>query len=326
MSEKVIEAKDIVVRFYISTGFLKRRPLDAVDNVSLEIKRGSIVGLAGESGSGKTTLGKVTLDLLRPYKGDVLFRGKSIYKMSKEEYLKYRLNAQYIPQDPYASINMFRKVGDALLDIVTYHHLARDRQEAMDMVTKIMNKVGLKPPNKYLNKYPFQLSGGERQRLSIARALVLNPAYVVADEPTTMLDASLKANLVKTLRDMVKELGLSLLYITHELTLLQYFGPETKVAIMYLGKIVEKGSVKDIILDPIHPYTKALLAAIPIPDPKERYTRKMMLKGPAPSPLNKPSGCVLSDRCPFAEQICKKEPPPLRNISSGREVACHLYG
>ena len=326
MSENVIEAKNIVVRFYISTSFLKRRAFNAVDNVSLEIKEGSIVGLVGESGSGKTTLGKVTLDLLKPYKGDVLFRGKSIYKMSKEEYLKYRLNAQYIPQDPYGSINMFKRVGEALLDIVMYHHLAPDRKEAMEIVRSVMNSVGLTPPDRYLNKYPFQLSGGERQRLSIARALILKPAYIVADEPTTMLDASLKANLVKTLRDMVKDLGLSLLYITHELTLLQYFGPDTEVAIMYLGKILEKGTIKDIMLDPIHPYTKALLAAIPVPDPKERYTRKIMLKGPAPSPLNRPKGCVLSDRCPFAEPICKKEEPLLNEISPNREVACHLFG
>ena len=221
---------------------------------------------------------------------------------------------------------MFRKVGEALLDIARYHKLdQRYGVDIMDIVRDIMIRVGLSPPEKYINKYPFQLSGGERQRLSIARALILRPAYVVADEPTTMLDASLKANIVKTIRDMVKEFGLSLLYITHEITLLQYFGPETEVAVMYLGKIVEKGTVKDILLDPIHPYTKALLAAIPVPDPKERYTRKVLLKGSIPSPLNRPSGCVLSDRCPFAEAICKKEPPQLKVVSPGREVACHLF-
>jgi len=212
MSENVIEARNIVVRFYVSAGLFRRQPFNAVDDVNMTIRKESIVGLVGESGSGKTTLGKVTLDLLRPYSGDVLFQGKSIYNATPEEYRKYRVNAQYIPQDPYASINMFRKVGRALLDIVHYHKIVRD----------IMIKVGLSPPEKYINKYPFQLSGGERQRLSVARALILKPAYVVADEPTTMLDASLKASVVKTIRNMVKELGLSLLYITHEMTLTPY--------------------------------------------------------------------------------------------------------
>jgi len=325
MSENVIEARNIVVRFSVQKGLFRKVYFNAVDNVTLEIKKGTIVGLAGESGSGKTTLGKVTLALLKPYKGDVLFLGKSIYKMDKEEFMKYRRNAQYIPQDPYASINPFRKVKDTLLDIVKYHKLASTDKEALDIVTDIMIKVGLNPPEKYLNKYPIQLSGGERQRLSIARALVLRPAYVVADEPTTMLDASLKAGIIKTLRDMTEALGLSLLFITHELTLLQFFGPKARVAIMYLGKIVEEGFVKDILTEPLHPYTRALILAIPVPDPRERHTRRLVLKGSAPSPINRPSGCVLSDRCPHVMDICRKEEPELREISLGRKVACHLY-
>ena len=325
MSENVIEARNIVVRFSLRKGLLKRIYFNAVDNVTLEIRKGDIVGLVGESGSGKTTLGKVTLDLLKPYRGDVLFQGKSIYNMTREEYRKYRVNAQYIPQDPYASINMFRKVGEALLDIVRYHKLASTEKEAIDLVKDIMIRVGLNPPEKYMNKYPIQLSGGERQRLSIARALVLRPAYVVADEPTTMLDASLKAGIIKTLRDMVRALGLSLLFITHELTLLQFFGPKARVAIMYLGKIVEEGFIKDVLTEPLHPYTRALLLAIPVPDPRERHTRKLILKGSIPSPINKPSGCVLSDRCPYVTDICKKEEPELKEVSPGRKVACHLY-
>ena len=325
MSENVIEARNIVVRFSVRRGLLKRAYFNAVDGVSLEIKKGEVIGLVGESGSGKTTLGKVTLALLKPYKGDVLFFGKSIYKMDKKEFMKYRINAQYIPQDPYASINPFRKVKDALLDIVKYHKLASSDEEALEVVEDVMIRVGLDPPEKYLNKYPVQLSGGERQRLSIARALVLRPAYVVADEPTTMLDASLKAGIIKTLRDLVKSMGLSLLFITHELSLLQFFGPQARVAIMYLGKTVEMGSIKDVLTEPLHPYTKALLLAIPSPDPRERFTRKVILKGPAPSPLDKPSGCILSDRCPYATDKCRKEEPPLKEVSPGRRVACHLF-
>jgi len=325
MSENVIEVRNVTVRFPVRRGLLRRVYFNAVDNVSLEIKKGTVLGLVGESGSGKTTLGKVTLALLKPYKGDVLFLGKSIYKMDKEEFRRYRINAQYIPQDPYASINPFKKVKDVLLDIVRYHKLASTEEEAMKYVEDIMIKVGLRPPEKYLNMYPIQLSGGERQRLSIARALVLRPAYVVADEPTTMLDASLKAGIIETLRDMVKALGLSLLFITHELSLLQFFGPKARVAIMYLGKIVEEGFVKDVLTEPLHPYTRALLLAIPVPDPRERYTRKLILKAPSPSPLNRPTGCILSDRCPYATSICKKEEPPLKEVSGDRKVACHLY-
>ncbi len=323
MSGNVIEAKNIVVKFYIRRG-LRRIGFAAVDNVSIAVPKGSIFGLIGESGSGKTTLGKVTLALIKPTKGEVLFQGRNIFDMDKKEFKKYRVNAQYIPQDPYASINPYKRVRDILTDIAKYHKLALNNKEALDMAIDIMNKVGLNPPERYLDKYPFQLSGGERQRVSIARALMLKPAYIVADEPVTMLDASLKASIVKTIKDMVREIGSSLLFITHEITLLQFFGPSTLVAVMYLGKLVEQATLKELLEEPLHPYTQALISAIPVPDPKARETRKLILSGTTPSPLNKPQGCPLSNRCPFAMDICRKEEPQLKQVSPTHFVACHL--
>jgi len=324
MADKIIEARNIVVRFGIRKG-LRTYRFNAVDGASIEIGAGEILGLVGESGSGKTTLGKVTLGLIKPFKGEVLFKGKNIYEMSKEEFKQFRINAQYIPQDPYASLHPLKRVGDTLIEILLYHRLVHSRQEALEHVSTILEMVGLSPPEKYLNKYPQQLSGGERQRLSIARALTLRPAYIVADEPVTMLDASLKAGVVKTLRDLVKKFNSSLLFITHEILLLQFFGENTKIAVMYLGEVVERGSVKNVLPNPLHPYTQALLSAIPIPDPKARETRKVVLKGEIPSPLNKPQGCPLHPRCPFAMDICKKEKPPLVEVEKDHHVSCWLY-
>jgi len=324
MSQNIIETRNVVVRFGLRMG-LRTRYFNAVDNASIVVRRGEVVALVGESGSGKTTLGKVTLGLLKPTSGEVLFQDKNIYKMNEDEYKQFRKNAQYIPQDPYASIHPLKTVRQILLDVVMYHKLASDASEAEEIVEEALRSVGLAPPSKYLNKYPMQLSGGERQRLSIARALILKPLYVVADEPVTMLDATLKAGIIRTLRDLIARFNSSLLFITHELTLLQFFGERARTYVMYLGEIVESGYVKDILFDPLHPYTKALLDAIPLPDPKARATRKVILKGSLPSPLNKPQGCPLHPRCPFAMDICSKSKPPIINMSSDRFVSCWLY-
>ncbi|MEM1644876.1 MAG: ABC transporter ATP-binding protein [Ignisphaera sp.] len=320
----LITAKNITMTFSIRKG-LKKLYFNAVDNISIDVNEGEVVGLIGESGSGKTTLGKITLDLLKPTKGEVYFQGKNIRKMNKQEYKKYRINAQYIPQDPYASLNPYKRVVDILSDIVSYHMPKLTNDQVVDLVSKTMERVGLSPPEKYYEKYPFQLSGGERQRLSIARAIILNPRYVVADEPVTMLDASLKAGIMSTLANLIEEMNSSLLFITHEISLLQFFGEKTRVIIMYLGKFVEEAPLSKIINNAAHPYTQALIAAIPVPDPKARETRKIILKGPQPSPVNKPPGCVLSNRCPFAMDICRKEQPPAAEIDRNHYVYCWLY-
>jgi len=324
MSQNIIEAKNIVVRFGVRMG-LRTRYFNAVDNASIVVRRGEVVALVGESGSGKTTLGKVTLGLLKPTSGEVLFQGKDIYELSKDEYEQFRKNAQYIPQDPYASLHPLKTVRQMLLDVIMYHNLASSISEAEEIAEETLRSVGLTPPSKYINKYPIQLSGGERQRLSIARALILKPLYVVADEPVTMLDATLKASIIRTLRDLIARINSALTFITHELILLQFFGEKTRTYVMYLGEIVESGYVKDILFDPLHPYTKALLDAIPLPDPKARTTRKVILKGSIPSPLNKPQGCPLHPRCPFAMDICSKTKPPITNMDSDRFVSCWLY-
>jgi peptide/nickel transport system ATP-binding protein len=320
----LIEAKGIVVTFAIRKG-LKKLPFNAVDNVDLEIEQGMIVGLLGESGSGKTTLGKVTLDLVKSTKGTVKFMGKDIRKMYKEDYRKYRLNAQYVPQDPYASLHPFKTTKDILMDIIKYHKLVHSDKEALELISDTMIKVGFNPPEKYLNKYPFQVSGGERQRVSIARALLLKPMYIVADEPVTMLDASLKGAIVSTLKNTIQAMRTSLLFITHEITLLQYFGSQTKVLVMYLGRVVEQAPLGELLQNPLHPYTQALISAIPVADPKARASRKLLLRGSPPSPLSKPPGCPLSDRCPFVTEKCHKEEVVLKAISSKHLVACHLY-
>ncbi|MEM1562956.1 MAG: ABC transporter ATP-binding protein [Candidatus Bathyarchaeia archaeon] len=323
MTDSLITVKNVSRKFSIRKG-LRSIEFYALKDIDLEIPRSSIVGLVGESGSGKTTLGKITLALLKPTRGEVLYEGKDIFRLAKKK--EYRRLFQYIPQDPYASLNPFKTVKQLLMEPILYHKLARNKHEAMEIIHELMTNVGLTPPERYLNFYPPQLSGGERQRINIARALVVKPTYVVADEPTTMLDASLKSGIMSTLRDSITKTNISLVFITHEISLMQFFGPSPTVTVMYLGKIVEQGALKDLLSEPLHPYTKALIHAMPVADPKYRNERSILLKeAPPPSPINRPPGCPLSDRCPFAFDLCSKEEPVLKNSGATRRVACHLY-
>ena len=323
MTETLIVAENISKKFGFRKG-LKVIEFYALKNINLEIPKSSIIGLVGESGSGKTTLGKITLALLKPTEGKVVYEGKDVFRMVKKK--EYRRLLQYIPQDPYASLNPFKTVKQLLMEPLLYHKLAGSKHEAIEIVQEFMTNVGLTPPERYMNLYSPQLSGGERQRVNIARALIVKPTYVVADEPTTMLDASLKSGIMTTLRELVTKSNISLAFITHEMSLMQFFGPSSKVIVMYLGKIVEEGTLKDLLNEPLHPYTKALIRAMPVADPKYRSDRSILLKeAPPPSPLNKPPGCPLSDRCPSASSLCSKEEPVLKNISTTRKVACHLY-
>jgi oligopeptide/dipeptide ABC transporter ATP-binding protein len=323
MTEPLITVKNVSKKFSFRKG-LRTTEFYALKNIDLEIPKSSIIGLVGESGSGKTTLGKITLALLKPTEGEVLYEGKDVFNLTRKK--EYRRLLQYIPQDPYASLNPFKTVKQLLIEPLLYHKLAGDKREAMEMVHELMINVGLTPPERYMNLYSPQLSGGERQRINIARALIIKPTYVVADEPTTMLDASLKSGIMTTLRDLVTETNISLAFITHEMSLMQFFGPNFTVAVMYLGKIMEQGTLKDLLSEPLHPYTKALIHAMPVADPKYRSDRGILLKeAPPPSPISKPPGCPLSDRCPFAFDLCSKEEPILKNTSATRKVACHLY-
>ncbi|MEM1628086.1 MAG: ABC transporter ATP-binding protein [Desulfurococcaceae archaeon] len=324
MPEPLITINNVSRKFGIRKG-LRVIEFYALKNIDLEIPRATIVGIVGESGSGKTTLGKITLAILKPSSGKVLYAGQDLFKFVKKR--ENRRLLQYIPQDPYASLNPFKTVKQLLMEPVKYHRLAESDREAIEIVEKMLINVGLTPPERYLDLFPPQLSGGERQRVSIARALIVNPSYVVADEPVTMLDASLKSGIINTLRDLMIKSNISLTFITHEISLLQFFGPETSVVIMYLGKIMEQGPLKVLLSEPLHPYTKALIQAIPVPDPKLRATRSLILKEASPpSPINRPPGCPLSDRCPYVMEICTKEEPSLKEQSISHKVACHLYG
>jgi oligopeptide/dipeptide ABC transporter ATP-binding protein len=297
-----------------------------VDHVDLKIPPRGIISVVGESGSGKSTLGKTTLGLIRPYSGSVLFRGKDIWKLDPNEYKEYRKNAQFIPQDPYSSLHPFRKVGTVLGEILRYHRVANSSKDIREGIEELLEKVGLTPPSKYINKYPFELSGGERQRIAIARAIALKPAYIVADEPVTMLDASIKVGIIRTLIQLINDLRSSLLFITHELSLVEAFGRDTEVLVMYLGEIVEKGLAEKVFVNPAHPYTQALIEALPVADPEAAKKKKLLLTNVnPPNPINKPKGCPFSDRCPYAMEVCKIEHPQMKSLSANHQVSCHLY-
>ena len=321
----VIAAEDLSVVFKVGS-FFSKRDLWAVDHINIQVRRGETLALVGESGSGKTTLGKTLVGLYRPTTGKIYFKGKDVSTMTKEEYREYRLKAQYIHQDPYSSLNPYKTVYDILAIPLRANKLVHSKAEEQEIIYKTLESIGLNPRN-YVNKYSFELSGGERQRVSIARALLVNPEFVVADEPVTMLDASLRLDILDLLLSVQKERNLSVLFITHDLGMAYYMAGEAgHVAVMYLGSIMEYGPAKQLLESPLHPYTQALLSAIPEPDPvKSRSKSVMKLRSmDPPNPLRAPPGCKFSDRCPFAMDRCYRERPPL--VKAGDVyVACWLY-
>ena len=297
----------------------KREFIKAVDGISFEVGKGEVLGLVGESGCGKTTTGRVILRLEEPTEGRAFFDDIDLFSLNGEELRKMRRRMQIIFQDPYASLNPRMKVGEIIANPLKIHGLSEGREK--DTVLEFLEMVGLTPAEDFYNSYPHQLSGGQRQRVAIARALVLHPEFIVADEPVSMLDVSVRATILDLMMKLKEKMGLTYLFITHDLATAKYVC--NRVAVMYLGKIVEMGSIDRVFEEPLHPYTKALLSAIPIPDPTVKRER-LVIGGEVPNPINPPPGCRFHPRCPFATERCKQEEPQLVEVEKGHKVACHL--
>jgi len=310
-----------VQRSFIEQLFSKKREyVRAVDGITFSVRQGSIHGLVGESGSGKSTTGRLTIALIEPTSGSVIFEGRDIWKMEDERLREIRSKMSMVFQDPTSSLNPKMKIGEQVADALRYrpdHYNARERRKSAE---EMLERVSLSPAETFYSRYPHELSGGQRQRVVIARALVTRPSYVVADEPVAMVDVSVRAQIMQLLLDLRRELGLTMLMITHDLAVAKYMC-ET-ISVMYLGKIVEEGTVQDVFKNPLHPYTQALLNAVPIPDPENRRV-KQIPAGEIPNPINPPSGCRFHPRCPIAGSICSVQEPELR-IVKGHKVACHF--
>jgi oligopeptide transport system ATP-binding protein len=319
----LVGVRDLAVHFPTRSGLFGRTSgaIKAVDGISFDISRGETLGMVGESGCGKTTAGRAILQLYRPTAGSVTLDGVDLVRQSPAEVRHARRKMQMIFQDPYASLNPQMRVGEIIARPLRVHGAARTGADERHMVADLMGKVGLDPA--WRERYPHEFSGGQRQRIGIARALATKPDFIVCDEPISALDVSIQAQIVNLLEDLRDELGLTYLFIAHDLGMVRHIS--TRVAVMYLGKVMELTSSDELYEDPLHPYTQALLSAIPIPDPVlERGRRRILLEGDLPSPANPPVGCRFSTRCPLATARCRQDEPAFREAASGHWVACHL--
>lgn len=328
MSEFVLDVKNLRKLYPIPRGWwgaLRREPpqyVHAVDGVSFSLKKGEILALVGESGSGKTTTGLCTLGLIEPTEGGIHLEGENVNALAAGSQCKeLRRKSQMIFQDPYESLNPRQTVYQAVVEPLKVHRLASNQADRMEKVATVLDDAGLKPPKDYLHRYPQELSGGQRQRVVIASAIVMNPLYLVADEPVSMLDVSIRAEILNLLLRLRDEHQIAMLYITHDLASAAYIADQ--VAVMYLGTIVEKGPAKDVLSNPQHPYTKSLMSVIPSPNPQKRKQR-IVLKGETPNPINLPSGCRFHPRCPEAVPMCSQINPKKINIQSDHFATCLL--
>lgn len=298
----------------------RNQVLKAVDGVSFDINKGETLGLVGESGCGKSTLGRTIIGLYKATSGEIIFNGTSINQLNKAERKNFTKQAQMIFQDPYASLNPRMTVTDIIAEGIDIHNLSKG-MERQNRIYKLLELVGLR--REHANRLPHEFSGGQRQRIGLARALAIEPKFIICDEPISALDVSVKAQIINLLQDIQKELGLTYLFIAHDLSMINYMSD--RVAVMYLGSIVELSGSKNIFSRPLHPYTSGLMSAIPIPDPEiSKMKKRSFLSGEIPSPINMTKGCKFEERCDFCQEICRIEEPKLREIRSGHLVACHL--
>ncbi len=320
--EKLIEIKNLKKYFMKKSGFINKKIdyIKAVDDISFYIKKGETLGLVGESGCGKSTTGRTIIRLYKPTEGEMFYNGVDISTLDKNELMPYRKKIQMIFQDPYASLNGRMTVGDIIGEPLDIHKIATGK-ERQEIVYDLLNRVGL--GKDHASRYPHEFSGGQRQRIGIARALAVKPEFIICDEPISALDVSIQAQILNLLDDLQYELGLTYLFIAHDLSMVKHIS--NRVGVMYLGGLVEVSGSAELYKDPIHPYTKALLSSIPIPDPdKSEEINRIVLEGDVPSPLNPPSGCKFRTRCKYAMKKCSEETPVLKEMSKEHFVACHL--
>ena len=314
----LIEVKNLKQYFNISTGMFKTKPLKAVDGVSFYINKGETLGLVGESGCGKTTVGRTLMNIYKPTDGEIYYNGKQI--LTKQDIMEFRKKAAMVFQDPYSSLNPRMTVSDIIAEPLDIHKMYATDEERREKVLQLMDHVGLN--SEHASRYAHEFSGGQRQRIGIARALAINPDFIVCDEPVSALDVSIQAQVINMFDELQDKMGLSDLFIAHDLLVVRHISH--RIAVMYLGKIVEMADADEIYDHPLHPYSKALISAVPIPDPNiARANQRIPLGGDIPSPLNAPSGCPFRTRCPHATEACAEVMPEFKEVSKGHFVACH---
>ena len=318
MADTLVEVKNLKEYFNIATGAFTTKPLKAVDDVSFSIHRGETLGLVGESGCGKTTVGRTLLHLYKPTSGQIFFDGKEV--KTKKDLLEYRRKSAMVFQDPYSSLNPRMTVADIIGEPLDVHNMYANKKERMEKILDLMAKVGLN--SEHANRYAHEFSGGQRQRIGIARAMAMSPQFVVCDEPVSALDVSIQAQVINMFDELQDQMGLTYLFIAHDLLVVRHISD--RIAVMYLGKMVELADANEIYDHPLHPYTKCLMSAVPLPDPqKARENHRIVLSGDIPSPLNAPSGCPFRTRCPYAKEECSASMPEFKEVQSGHFVACH---